>query len=153
MEQLIKALPSILQAAAHSDEVTEAACIAAWNQAVGEGLRGNAVPMRFEDKKLIVAVADAIWQKQLQTMLGPLFYRLNSILGQQLITSIELRVEPAVIANSRALRKPDKKDARGKSWDDAPEEVLTAAGKIEDLQLRRAYLAAARSCLERLEKQ
>ncbi|MGH9883425.1 MAG: DciA family protein, partial [Pyrinomonadaceae bacterium] len=81
MEHLIKSLPAIMRAAANSGEVTEAACIAAWNHAVGEGLRNNAIPIEFRDRRLIVAVADRIWQRQLQTMLGQLLYRLNAVLG------------------------------------------------------------------------
>jgi hypothetical protein len=37
MDNLIKTLPAILAAADGSEEVAEAACIAAWKHVVGEG--------------------------------------------------------------------------------------------------------------------
>jgi hypothetical protein len=95
MEQLISTLPSILRATSNSPEVAQAACIAAWNHAVGESLRNNAVALELQGNILIVAVADGIWQKQLQSMVGQFRYRVNSILGQELVREIELRVEPS----------------------------------------------------------
>ena len=94
MESLIKSLPAILQVAGDSPEVVEAACIAAWKYAAGDGLRDHAVPLSFNDHTLVVAVGDATWQKQLQSLKGQLLFRINSILGGQLVTEIEFRITP-----------------------------------------------------------
>ena len=94
MERLIKTLPAILKASGAPDEVAEAACIAAWKHAVGEGLSSHAVPVQLQNSTLVVAVADNIWKKQLEQMRGQLLFRLNSVLGQALVKSIELRVDP-----------------------------------------------------------
>ena len=82
MDNLIKILPAILAAADGSEEVAEAACIAAWKHVVGEGLSNHAVPVELQNRKLIVVVEDNIWQRQLEQMRGQLLARLNSLLGK-----------------------------------------------------------------------
>src|SRR3569832_280351 len=84
MNQLIKSLPQVLRASGNAAEVAEAAAIAAWKHAAGDGLKEHAVPLRLKNHMLIVAVADRIWQKQLTSMRGQMLFRINSILGQPL---------------------------------------------------------------------
>jgi|SRR5882672_2396036 len=104
MDQLIKTLPAILKAAGASEEVAEAACIAAWRHAVGEGLSSHAVPIRFHNQTLVVAVGDNIWKKQLEQMRGQLLFKLNAVLGQPLVKSIELRVDPQILTRPNVLK-------------------------------------------------
>src|SRR5918994_3560185 len=98
MNQLIKSLPGVLRAAGDSAEVAEAAAIAAWKHAAGEGLKDHAVPVKLENRTLRVAVVDAIWQKQLHSMRGQLLFRVNSILGQPVVGAIEFVIDPALSA-------------------------------------------------------
>jgi len=152
MDRLIKTLPAILDAAGDSEEVAEAACIAAWKHAAGERLSDHAVPIRLGEKKLIVVVADALWQKQLQPMLGQLLFRLNSILGQPLVTYIELRVDPERLVKAHRPQNGRKRSIEEQFSDRVPFELLSAAAAIEDAGLRRVFLGAALSCISRLEK-
>ena len=147
MDNLIKTLPAILKAAAASEEVAEAACIAAWKHIVGEGLINHAVPVRLQNKKLVVVVEDNIWQRQLEQMRGQLLFRLNSLLGQTLVKSIELRIDPRTLANARV--NPAKKERPDYK---IPEELVAAAAGIVDVKLRRAFLGAAASCVRRVER-
>ena len=151
MDNLIRSLPKILQAAGDSPEVAEAACIAAWKHAAGDGLRDHAVPLRLYRKTLIVGVADTTWQKQLQSLSGQLLFRLNSILGQPLVTFVDFRVNPNAVANARGTQYSNRTNSE---IDPAavPVELVTAAAEIKDKDLRRAFLAAAISCLNRLDK-
>ena len=149
MEQLIKSLPAVLRAAENSEEVYTAACVAAWKNSVGEGLRSNAVVLRFKGNRLTVAVADAIWQKQLQSMVDQLIYRLNSMLGQRLVRAIELVVAPDVVAADLEREQPKLVQ---RELNDYPPEIISAAGNIHDAKLRRAFLGAANSCLSRNKK-
>jgi hypothetical protein len=147
MDNLIKTLPAILAAAAGSEEVAEAGCIAAWKHIVGQGLVSHAVPVQLQNQRLIVAVEDNIWQRQLEQMRGQLIYRLNSLVGQTLVKSIELRVDP------KTLAKAHGKNEKKKRVDYAvPGELLAAAAGIADVELRRAFLGAATSCIRRIEK-
>jgi predicted nucleic acid-binding Zn ribbon protein len=77
MEGLIKALPAVLRASGNAPEVAEAAAIAAWKHAAGEGLRDHAVPLGLQDRTLKIAVADPIWQKQLHSMRGQMLSRIH----------------------------------------------------------------------------
>jgi len=149
MDRLIKTLPAILKASGAPEEIAEAACIAAWRHAVGEGLSSHAIPVQLENCTLVVAVADNIWKKQLEHMRGQLLFRLNSVLGQSLVKSIELRVDPKRIELARAKPSATSKDKESNY--EVPAELLTAAAAIEDADLRRAFLGAATSCVKRLE--
>jgi predicted nucleic acid-binding Zn ribbon protein len=149
MDNLIKTFPAILKAAGASEEVAEAACIAAWKHVVGEGLGSYAIPVQLQNKKLVVIVEDNIWQRQLEQMRGQLLFRLNSLLGQTLVKSIEWRVDPKTLAKMRGAREGAKKERPDYT---IPEELLTAAAAIEDVELRRAFLGAATSCIRRIEK-
>jgi hypothetical protein len=152
MDRLLKTLPAILEAAGDAEEVAEAACIAAWKDAAGERLSEHAVPTRFNAKKLTVVVADTVWQKQLQPLLGQVLIRLNSILGQPLVSYIELRVDPGTLAKSRRHREERK--GPSEKWRNyrVPAELLSAAAGIASSELREAFLGAAMSCLNRLEE-
>src|SRR5918911_153612 len=102
MDDLFRALPQILRAAGEAEEVAEAAALAAWRRVAGEQLRWQAVPFRLYRKTLTVAVADATWQKQFEKLGGQLLFRLNSVLGQPVVTYIEFRIDPQTVRVERA---------------------------------------------------
>ncbi len=151
MDNLIKTLPRILQAAGDSPEVAEAACMAAWKHAAGGGLRDHAVPLGLRGKTLVIGVADTTWQKQLQSLSGQLLFRVNSILGQPLVTFVDFRVAPNAVANAGG---PQYASRTSRELDPATVsvELVTAAAEIKDKDLRRAFLGAAMSCINRLDK-
>jgi predicted nucleic acid-binding Zn ribbon protein len=148
MDNLIRTLPSILAASRASEEVAEAACIAAWKDAVGEALSRHAVPVGFQNKILVVAVEDIIWQRQLRHMCGQLLSRLNSVLGQPIVKSIDLRIDAARVAS---FCTPSPSQGREQRDYEVSAELLAAAAGITDVELRRAFLGAATSCIRRLE--
>lgn len=149
MDNLIKTLPKILEAAGDAPEVVEAACLAAWKHAAGDGLRDHAPPIAMRGTTLLVAVADAMWQKQLQALSRQLLFRLNSFLGQPLVSFVEFRVDPKVVAN--ASRGPQR-SKRELDPSTISEELITAAAEIKDKDLRRAFLGAATTCLNKIER-
>src|SRR5687768_7994617 len=124
MDNLIKTLPAILTAAGDSEEVAEAACIAAWKHIAGEGLSSYVLPLQLQNKKLVVVVEDNIWQRQLEQMRGQLLFRLNSTLGKVMVKSIELRIDPITLAKARAMREGPKKQHPDYK---VPGELLAAA--------------------------
>lgn len=149
MDKLIKTLPAILAAAGSSEEVAEAACIAAWKHAVGEGLSSHAIPVHLENKALVVVVEDNIWRKQLELMRSQLLFRLNAVLGPSFVESIQLRIDSKTFANtSRTKETAGQEKAINHN---VPAELVSAAAGIEDVDLRRAFLGAAASCIRRLE--
>lgn len=146
MESLIKTLPAILSAAGPSPEVAEAACLAAWKHAVGEALSIHAVPLKLENETLIVAVADNLWQRQLEQIRPQLLFRLNTVLGHSLVKLIELRIDPKSLP-TRTVEVDPRQDADLL----VPFELRAAASGIQDAALRRVFLGAATSCLNRIE--
>ena len=94
MEALIKALPAVLRASGNAPEVAEAAAIAAWKHCAGEGLKDRAVPFALHERTLRVAVADLIWQKQMTAMRGQMVYKINTLLGQPVVGSLEFIIDP-----------------------------------------------------------
>ena len=145
MNQLIKSLPTILRAAGDSEEVAEAAAIAAWKHAAGDGLKGHAVPVKLENRTLTVSVADAIWQKQLYSMRGSLLFRVNTILGQPVVGVIEFVIDPKLAA-AHAERQKLKEEPVD---NEVPLELWSAANAIHDKDLRRTFLKTATRSLKR----
>ena len=151
MEDLFQSLPRLLRAAGESEEVLEAASFAAWRRVAGEALRGCAVPFRLYRKTLVVAVPDTTWRKQLEQVSPQLIFRLNSLLGQAVVTYVEFRVDPQTVRAERARlarteyeRLTQEEDALGRAA-----ELDDAAHAIHDETLRRRFLLAAGSCLNR----
>ena len=139
MNQLIKSLPGVLRAAGDSTEVAEAAAIVAWKHAAGEGLKEHAVPLKLEDRTLTIAVADAIWQKQLHSMRGQLLFRVNSILGKPIVSSLDFVVDPKLV------KPPIEQPAQREEMldNEVPLELWSAANAIQDKELRKKFLKTA----------
>src|SRR5918993_1141114 len=97
MEELIQSLPKLVRAAGEAEEVVEAAAFVAWRRVAGEALRGSAVPFRLYRKTLVVAVPDTTWRKQLEQVAPQLVFRLNSLLGQAVVTYVEFPVDPQTV--------------------------------------------------------
>ena len=139
MNQLIKSLPGVLRAAGDSTEVAEAAAIAAWKHAAGDGLKEHAVPLKLEDRTLTIAVADAIWQKQLHSMRGQLLFRVNSILGKPLVGALDFVIDPKLA--KPAVEQPAQREEFLDN--EVPLELWSAASAIQDKELRRKFLKTA----------
>jgi hypothetical protein len=154
MDDLLRVLPKFLRAAGETEEILEAAAMIAWKRVAGEGLRGQAVPFRLYRKTLIVAVADTTWQKQLEKVSGQLLFRLNSLLGQAVVTYIEFRIDPATVRVERAkwTSEIDREAQERRALENASGQIRDAAEAITDEQLRRRFLLAAGSCIDRQEK-
>jgi predicted nucleic acid-binding Zn ribbon protein len=152
MDRLIKTLPAILKASGASEEVVEAACIAAWKHAVGEGLSSYTAPIQLQQGTLVVVVADNIWKTQLEQIRGQLLFRLNSVVGQESVKAIEFRIDPKMLADILGTNAGRVEGSTRTNDYRIPFELLSAAAEIEDADLRRAFLGAAASCLNRLEE-
>ena len=154
MEELIQSLPKLLRAAGEAEEVLEAAAFVAWRRVAGEALRGCAVPFRLYRKTLVVAVPDTTWRKQLEAVSGQLIFRLNSLLGQPVVTYIEFRVDQKSVKAERA-----RMNVAHAATDEEEEQAIEGAGPlraaasaIRDEDLRRRFLIAAGSYMNAQER-
>jgi len=145
MDELIKSLPKVLRAVGSSQEVAEAAALAAWRHGVGAGLQNHAVAIKLDANILIVEVRDSIWQKQLTTMKEQLLFRVNSVLGQPIVKDIELRVNP----KAAIVTQQQKSEPVNEADNQVPFDLLSAASAIQDKELRQKFLRAAMATLKR----
>jgi hypothetical protein len=154
MDDLIRILPTILRTTGEAEEVLEAAAMVAWRRVAGEGLRTNAVPFRLYRKTLVVAVTDRTWQKQLESMSGQLIFKLNSILGHAVVTYIEFRIDPKTVQSMRGVQAPviPKEEQEERALKHVGNELESAALSIQDEELRRRFLIAAGSYIDRQEQ-
>jgi hypothetical protein len=145
VNQLIKSLPTVLRASGNAAEVAEAAALAAWKHAAGAGLKEHAVPLRLENRTLIVAVADRIWQKQLTSMRGQMLFRINSILGQPLVSTLDFVIDQKLV-KPRVEQTEQQNEALD---NEVPLELWSAANAIHDKELRKSFLKTALLSLKR----
>ncbi|HKG46381.1 MAG TPA: DciA family protein [Pyrinomonadaceae bacterium] len=145
MNQLIKSLPQVLRAAGDSAEVAEAAALAAWKHAAGDGLKEHAVPLKLENRRLTVAVADPIWQRQLTSMRGQLLFRVNSILGQSLVSALDFVIDAKLFKPRDEQPEPHEE----RPDNEVPLELWSAANAIHDKELRKSFLKTALLSLKR----
>jgi len=143
MEALIRALPKLISAAG-DEQVTEVAAGIAWRRVAGESLRQHAVLFRLFHSTLIIAVADAIWQKQMMQLSGQLLARINALLGKGTITFIEFRIDPKTVEKERAANRISHHVIKAdEALESVTEELELAAQAIPDEALRRRFLLAA----------
>ena len=106
MNELFRALPALLKEFDENETVREAVTFAAWRKIAGESLSQHAVPFRLEQKRLTVAVKSETWRKHLEHLTGQMIFKINSVLGQAVVTFIEFRVDEAAVRNTRTQGDP-----------------------------------------------
>jgi hypothetical protein len=148
MISLLKLLPQMLRHIGDTAEAREQAVFAAWTAVVGGQVRKVTEPLRLERKTLIVAVTDHTWRTQLDRIKGQALFRLNSLLGAPVITTIEFVINPDRISEEIAAPREFHFVAPEK----AALPLRDDAARINNPDLRDAFLRAAGKCLERRAK-
>lgn len=148
LTELLALFPRMIRQSGDSDEAREQATFAAWVVAAGPHVRRVTRPVRLERKTLIVAVPDSTWRTQLSKMRGPFLFKLNSLLGNPLVTSVEFVVNPSVIVNEEQV--PQSVQFIAPERQALP--LREQADRIADPEIRAVYLRAAGKCLERRAK-
>jgi hypothetical protein len=147
MEQVFRALPSVLKGLGPDRRSDEAMVLAAWGRCAGEMLRKRTQPLEFFENRLVVAVADETWRRHLEDLSPQMLYTLNESLGQGTIRFIEFRVD------ARAVSRAIKKSARSTTKKAVVDPSLEAAAEaISDDELRKRFLEAAGSCLSKTSR-
>jgi predicted nucleic acid-binding Zn ribbon protein len=147
MEEILDLLPAILRQTGYHHAVCEKAVCAAWNRIVGEAVSTHAVPFRLYEKRLIVLTSDATWKKQLELMSPEILFKLNRLLGSDVVLFIEYRTDPLAVAAER----PQAEDVRFSRLDEIIRDLEPLVRDIADSELRAAFLRAASKCIERTE--
>ena len=144
MQGILETLPGLLRAAANDPYAAREFVFAAWRQTAGQRVAGNAIASEFTDGRLLVAVENENWRRELTELAPQMLFKLNAALGKDLVVRyIEFFVEPDRFANKDIVK------ARKTVSDipDLPPEVLIAADAIKDPELKKAFLGAAQTTL------
>ncbi len=155
MDELFRALPKLLKEFDDNEELREAVTFAAWRKIAGESLRKHAVPFRLFNKHLIVAVRDNMWKRHLELLSGQMIFKINSVLGQAVVTFIEFRIDEETVLQenkNRAKFKVFRRRIRQKSrLIKLRRNFGIRLMRLKDDNLRYQFLLAAGSCLARKE--
>jgi len=155
MQDLFRSLPKLLKEFENAEEVREAVVFAAWRKIAGESLSEHTVPFRLFNKHLIIAVADKMWKRHLESLSGQMIFKLNSFLGQAIVTFIEFRVDEETLEAERAKYRKNQmtdEEQREIALEEVTPQLRRSADAIKDDNLRYQFLLAAGSCLARKEK-
>lgn len=155
MQDLFRSLPKLLKEFEDTPEVREAVVLAAWRNIAGASLSGHTVPFRLFNKHLIVHVADNTWKRHLETLSGQMIFKLNSVLGQAIVTFIEFRIDAEALAAERAKHQKSPLTDRQLeeiALDEVTPKLRHSADAIKDDNLRYQFLLAAGSCLARKKR-
>jgi len=156
MEDLFRALPKLLKEMSDNEEVREAVVFAAWRRIAGESLQSHAVAFRLFNKQLMVAVTSETWKKHLEHLSGQMIFKINSVLGQAVVTFIEFRIDEETVLQERAKTQMSSALSDEELKEIALEEVTPklrgSADAIKDDNLRYQFLLAAGSALARKKR-
>jgi hypothetical protein len=146
MDELFRSFPAILDEFEPNEQVRQALVFAAWRRAAGELLSQRSAPVDFAGKRLVVAVADEAWRRQLADLSGHLIFKLNAALGPKVVAFIEFRIDKKAISRTRA--KSNEKVAE--CFDPlvaVNPELMKRASTIRHESLRKQFLLAANAHL------
>ena len=151
MQDVFRSISAIFRNAEAGSEAQQAVVFAAWKRAAGQQLSAHAVPLKFEKRRLTVAVSGVRWRQQMEDLSGQMVFRLNAAFGTPVLNFIEFVVDEAAVA-AVAEREKARDPEPGKYAGELPAEVIAAAASIRDPKLRNDFLAAAGACVERPSK-
>jgi hypothetical protein len=100
VNDLSSLLPGFLRQLHFSEELTGELVIALWKSVVGETLAQNARPLRMRESTLVLTVSSETWKKELFSLRFEILKRLERLLGNSKVSSLELRVDPWMTAAS-----------------------------------------------------
>jgi|SRR5262245_54467003 len=148
MNSLLKLLPLMIRLSGDNEEVREQAVFAAWRAIAGEKIAYNCIPLQLDQRRLVVAVLDQTWKKQMEKVSGEYLFRINSLLSSPVVTFIEFSVDRKYVMKSRPA---DLKNYEFHRIEEIENELKPAAAHIKDDTLREQFLRAAAKSLERRE--
>jgi hypothetical protein len=148
MQDILSALPELLEQHRDKEEVRRSVIFAIWRRVTGDSLAEHAVPVEIDGHTLKVAVADRNWQRNLMELSAEMIFRINFIFGCPEIKFIEFVINKAAVASLNGQRI-DRSASEAEALDEINEPLRRAADSIEDDDMRRKFLLAAGSCLAR----
>lgn len=146
MHELFETLRAMLKTMPDNTDVRRAVVFAAWRRAAGPSVYVHAQAFSLEDKKLTVAVDNMTWHRQLVSLAPQYLMKISSVIGNGVIDFIDFQIMPEMFSAT-----PDDELGINAAENALNElgspELLNAAGKIGDDELRKNFLLAAAGSL------
>jgi|SRR5687767_6971118 len=155
MIDILHAFPTILKLLDADSAAAEQLVFVAWSRSVDGAMAENVVPLRMDGKRLIAAVPNETWRRQVADLGPAMAAKLNTLLGTAYISFIEFQIDPSAVQARRSRRATLNLGAASSSRPLSVEidpELQAAAGAVLDESLRSAFLAAAAGSLSRNER-
>jgi hypothetical protein len=151
MQDILGSLPAILKELDPSGEAVEPVVFAAWKRCIDGTLAANVVPLRLEKNRLIAAVPNETWRRNVADLGPALAAKVNAAVGSTLVKFIEFQVNAAAVREHRQRSNQDDQQELERTVvvDQFVESLRPAAESIADGQLREQFLHAAASSLAR----
>jgi hypothetical protein len=115
----------------------ESMAAAVWPEAVGKKIAAHTRVAKLVRTRLVVAVEDAVWQRQLFSLSRFIVHNLEKLLGSGVVDDVEFRIVP---------RRRDAQRAT-ESQPSAPAANADEADAIADPVLRSIYRASRKKAL------
>jgi hypothetical protein len=151
VEKITWAFPKLLAQLETSPEAVEALVFEAWRRSVGDALNEQTAPAEFLGTTLKVAVVSETLRRHLADMAGEILISLNAKLTGWHVTFLNFVVDAVSVSDSRPAKAADAEPEIRLS-EEAVSEINASAAVIGDETLRKKFVAAAESCLERAER-
>jgi len=148
MQDILSALPELLDQHGDNEDVRRSVVFAVWRRVAGESLNEHAVAVDLVGPTLTVAVSDRNWQRNLSELSKEMLFRMNFIFGSTEIKRIEFVIDKSAVGRS-VKQNVDHAVAEAEALDEINEPLRKAADAIADDDMRRKFLLAAGSCLAR----
>jgi len=152
MNQVFDTLCQMIEEMGNNNSFRQALIFATWEKAIGfktaGDLRKKAVPVGLNQKNLVVAVINEDWKHHFESISSKIIFKINSLIKQPLISSIDFYVDSTKFADRQELLQEPPEAC----LDYVNPEIRQAADGIEDENLRYHFLLAAGACLRRKEK-
>jgi hypothetical protein len=148
MQDILSALPELLDEHGDNEEVRRAVVFAIWRRVAGDSLSEHASAVALDGSTLRIAVADRNWQRNLSELSKEMLFRMNFIFGSAEVKRLEFVIDKHLVSNSNK-NIIDPAAAEAEALDEINEPLRKAADAIQDDDMRRKFLLAAGSCLAR----
>ena len=148
MQDILSALPELLDEHGDNEEVRRAVVFAIWRRVAGDSLSEHASAVALDGSTLRIAVADRNWQRNLSELSKEMLFRMNFIFGSAEVKRLEFVIDKHLVSNSNK-NIIDHAAAEAEALDEINEPLRKAADPIQDDDMRRKFLLAAGSCLAR----
>jgi hypothetical protein len=140
MENFANSFPVLRGLLGNTDEVRLALLSAAWTKAAGGPLERRTAIHQFSRGKLTIAVENKLWQRNLREYTTELLFKLNSLMGERTVETIEFEIVPGLFIGSTNVRTDTQPVDQPV---ELPSDLLRSLGKIENKELREQILATA----------